>query len=210
MTQIPFKKTGLLTTASVREITLMLALYYDYSKNIVVPNVTTGLFGDHEADLVVVSKSGYLTEIEIKRSWPDFLADFKKRSYHKDERIDKLYYAVPECMFEPVRDYLNARAQELPCYERPGIIVYRTMDEPAWKRILVKAEPVSGKLRKKLTDEEIFKLARLGTLRYWSLLARTSDTVKDRKIVELKNMITEIKAAYREATGEPYRLSDAL
>ena len=37
----------------------------------------------HECDMLVCSASGYLTEIEIKRSWADFLADFKKRHEHE-------------------------------------------------------------------------------------------------------------------------------
>ena len=92
---IQFRKTGLLTRASVHEIERMLARYFDLRTNLVVPNVSWGFFSEHEADLVVVTKAGYLTEVEIKRSWTDFLADFKKRFYHADPRIAKFYYAVP-------------------------------------------------------------------------------------------------------------------
>ena len=203
-----FKKTGILTTESVTNITLMLAEYYDVRRNIVVPNVSWGLFW-HEADLVVVTKAGYLSEIEIKRSWTDFLADFKKRRYHDDDRIARFYYAVPECMYQPVKDYLEENSHKQ-CIskepEMPGIIIYRTMDEPQYRRVEIIRDPVSYKKATPLAEKDILQIARLGTLRYWSLLARKSETAKDRKIAELKSLIVEMKAEYYAATGERFRI----
>lgn len=46
--------------------------------------------------MLVCSKSGYLTEIEIKRSWSDFLNDFKKKHKHESEGlINYFYYCLP-------------------------------------------------------------------------------------------------------------------
>ena len=172
---IQFRKTGLLTRASVHEIERMLARYFDLRTNLVVPNVSWGFFSEHEADLVVVTKAGYLTEVEIKRSWTDFLADFKKRFYHADPRIAKFYYAVPECMLEPCRELLDKKAQEDPDFFQgrlPGIIVYRTPDDPGFWQIQVVREPstTNGHKPVKLDKKDISAIARLGTLRYWSLL----------------------------------------
>ena len=36
----------------------------------------------HEADLIWINENDYLTEIEIKVSYSDFLADFKKEEKH--------------------------------------------------------------------------------------------------------------------------------
>ena len=212
MNEIPFKKSGILTPMSVTDITRMLASYYDIRKNLVVPNVSWG-FMWYEADLVVITKAGYMTEIEIKRSWTDFLADFKKRDYHSDARISRFYYAVPECMLQPCRDYIENWLAERcllspSTYKRPGFIVYRTWDEPLYRRVQVICDPISKEKTPPLSEKDILKIARLGTLRYWSLLNRTSETEKDRKIGELKSLITEIKADYKAATGESWKLED--
>ena len=44
-------------------------------RNIVIPNVSWG-FLNHEADLLVISQKRTLTEIEIKRTWADFMDSF--------------------------------------------------------------------------------------------------------------------------------------
>ncbi len=224
---IPFKKTGILTTCSVHDVEKMLADYYGIRQNLVVPNVAWG-FWEHEADLVVVTASGYLTEIEIKRSWTDFLADFQKECYHDDQRIDKLYYAVPECMLEPCKKYLDsADAQarfgihgEGPIrHVQPGIIIYRSPDEAKFRRISVQMEPSMGGRGRKLTDKEIVKLSRLGCLRYWSLLDKlrvaeakneqvTKEVARDQEVLRLKNLLTEIKADYRAIVGTPWELEN--
>ena len=78
------------TKLTIDEIELAIVNSGIFNKrgDIFVPNVSWGLL-NHEADMVVMTKSGYLTEIEIKRSWEDFKADFKKPHEHKDERVNK-------------------------------------------------------------------------------------------------------------------------
>lgn len=101
------------TNRTLYEIEVALAKLpeFDYRKNIVVFNVQ-GISRlmpiYHECDMLVCSKSGYLTEVEIKRSWGDFLADFKKKHNHHNYPIIKyFYYCVPESIFEKVQDRLE-------------------------------------------------------------------------------------------------------
>jgi len=61
-----------------------------------IPNVAFGFFRNIECDLIQVSGSGYLHEFEIKRSWGDFRADFKKSHFHDDVRIHRLTFVLPE------------------------------------------------------------------------------------------------------------------
>jgi len=83
---------------------------FNYLRNLVVYNVTANsTLVSHECDVLVMSKAGYLTEIEIKRSWSDFLADFKKKHNHIDKTNDKIkhfYYCVPLSIVEKVKKYL--------------------------------------------------------------------------------------------------------
>lgn len=61
-----------------------------------IPNVSFGFFKHIECDLVQVTGAAYVYEYEIKRSWSDFMADFKKSHFHDDLRISKLIFVLPE------------------------------------------------------------------------------------------------------------------
>ena len=93
------------TKLSVRQI--QLALYnsplFNKRSDTMATNISWGLL-NHEADFVSMNRSGYLTEVEIKRSWEDFKADFKKDHEHKDERVYRFFYCVPEGILEKVKD----------------------------------------------------------------------------------------------------------
>lgn len=78
------------TIFSITQIEVALAQYFGYRANVIVPKVSWGLL-NHEADLLIMNKTGYLTEIEIKRSWADFLADFRKKHTHDDSKVSWLY-----------------------------------------------------------------------------------------------------------------------
>ena len=80
------------TTLSVDKIQRLIVEYEGGARtSIFVPNVSWGYFKSHEADLLRISKQGYLTEYEIKRSWSDFLADFKKDGTHFEGKVAPLY-----------------------------------------------------------------------------------------------------------------------
>ena len=77
------------------EVALSKSDAFNFVRNIIAFNVngmSDSLSIWHECDMLVLSKSGYLTEIEIKRSWADFLADFKKRHTHEGRGIIKYFY----------------------------------------------------------------------------------------------------------------------
>lgn len=94
------------TNRSLIEIELALARYYSFQRNIIAFNVlgesvTLPLF--HECDMLVVTPSGYLTEVEIKRSYDDFCAEFKKRHHHASAvPMKDFLYCVPAGILEKV------------------------------------------------------------------------------------------------------------
>lgn len=105
------------------EVALSKTVSFNFVRNIVAFNVNglgETLNIQHECDMLVLSKSGYLTEIEIKRSWSDFLADFKKRHNHEGRGIIKFfYYCVPEGIYDRVLNYICEN--DIKC---SGIITY--------------------------------------------------------------------------------------
>ena len=152
------------TKLSVQEIEDSLLLYFGGKRNnLVVPNVSWGLL-PYEADLLVMNKSGYLTEFEIKRSFSDFMADFKKdEKAHNAPIIYKFYYVVPLNILDKVLAVLKEKA-EADKQEMPAVISY---DEKARLK-LQEGNPYRFNARKLFLEERL-QLARLGTMRYWSL-----------------------------------------
>ena len=86
------------------DIELELMKYFHFEKNIIAFNVmgvSSILPLAHEADMLVVSKSGYLTEVEIKRTLADFCADFKKSHRHESNGlVSEFVYCIPEGMLD--------------------------------------------------------------------------------------------------------------
>ena len=151
---------------------------WNIRSDIMIPNLSYGLL-PYEADFVVISKAGYLTEVEIKRSWQDFKADFKKEHKHDADQVYYFYYCVPESIVDKVVDYFKTQYGSGWC---PALLKFTEKGQVS--RVLVKDE-TSGRYRsvgtqynegyhRKLFLEEQLTVARLGQLRYWSLLEKTN------------------------------------
>ena len=166
---------------------------YYIRNNIVIPNVDWG-FLNHEADLLIINKTKRLVEIEIKRSWSDFMADFKKSHTHFDKKLSYLYYAVPYSIAERVFNWLYVG--EFKCdnwgfrYNKSnvteyternphkcGLIIYGSAEEVGnykypLANLNVAARPMND--YKLSTDEEL-KLLRLLGMRIWNLKKKLTE-----------------------------------
>lgn len=182
------------TERSLYEIEVALAKHFEYLKsNIVVFNVIGESYDipiNHECDCLVISKAGYLTEIEIKRSWSDFLNDFKKRHKVKEPSIKYFYYCVPEKLRDKVYDRLDEEVNKNEGFNYSGVITY---DEDlnlvqggkrikSWKRIGDYDYVDCALGWQKLYLEQKLAIARLGCIK----------TIKEKKkIVELQKGMPE-------------------
>ena len=144
---------------SYAEIELSISKFYGTRQHIIVPNcyINFGTIADHECDLIVIKRSGYAVEIEIKMSKSDLKADFKKKHGHIDDRLQHLFYALPSDLYEKCKELIP---------EYAGIMVVYPHETGAYTRIL-KSAPV--KPCRKLTVDEQLKIARLGVMRVWNL-----------------------------------------
>lgn len=138
--------------------------------DLMVPNVSWGLL-DYEADFIVMTPNGYLTEIEIKRSWEDFKADFKKDHKHDDERIYHFYYCIPENIFDKVKDYLDSLYTHP--LNKPAILTYNEGGNITRQNYGYTGAMRNKKCRKLFLEEQ-FKLAKLAAFRYWSIEEKTT------------------------------------
>ena len=100
------------TNRSLLDIELALSDMFHWLQNLVVFNVN-GLSGrlslQHECDMLVLSKAGFLTEVEIKRTFADFCNEFKKKHHHESygPDIKEFWYCVPDGIFERCLDKLS-------------------------------------------------------------------------------------------------------
>ena len=154
-----FKSKGLKTI----DLVIALSSHFEFTRTLIVPNVSSGA-NIHECDLIILSKSGYATEVEIKVSLSDLKKDKKKKHGHIDKRIKQLYFAVPEHLL-PIDEHIP---------ERAGVIsVYRFRDTVRCR--VVKSALLSP--AKKWSEEERYNLARLGSMRIWALKKRVRNNV---------------------------------
>lgn len=156
------------------EIEIAIMRHCDISRNIVVPNVSFGIkrqvkFGSwwdnewdvlHECDILKVTLSGYATEYEIKVSKSDFIADKKKKHKHDSRFIKQLYFVVSD-------DMLEFAEKNLP--ERAGLAYIKNNHFYYKKTAPIRKDAF------KWTNEELFKLTRLGTMRLLNLKRKIID-----------------------------------
>ncbi len=148
------------------DIEIAVARYFNTRVNLIVPNISWGLF-IHECDLLIITKNNYAYEVEIKVSKADLIKDQKKRHSHNNEKIKKLYFAIP--------DYLLKYQQHIP--EQAGILVIKKVrynddynDDTRLFCEQIREAKVKSEYR--FTDDEKFNVARLGTMRIWNLKSK--------------------------------------
>jgi hypothetical protein len=128
--------------------------------NLIVPNVSWGMFR-HEVDILVVTKSGYAWEVEIKVSKADLIKDKSKGHEHNDPKLSRLYFAIPSLLVPHI--------EHIP--ERAGILEvkrYETLPNIYCESVKVIREAKS-KYEYQFTPQEKYQIARLGTMRILGL-----------------------------------------
>lgn len=146
------------------EVGLAKLVQFNYIKNIIAFNVYglgEKLNIGHECDMLVLNKSGYLSEIEIKRSFQDFKNDFKKKHEHKSygNIIKYFYYCIPLSIYDKVLDFLSDKKRdynELITYDEDLNFRFHTIKV---------GEYVPNFNFRKLFLEEQLQVARFGAMR---------------------------------------------
>lgn len=142
------------------DIEKAVARMFDIRKNLIVPNISWGL-NLHECDLLIINGNGYATEVEIKVSKADLKADLHKKHGHISKRIKHLYYALPE-------ELIDFALEILP--NHVGIIKCFRISETNLRVDAVRVRrPKSINEFIKMPEEDVYRAAFLGVMRYWNL-----------------------------------------
>ena len=138
------------------QIELAVANYFDFRANTIVPNISWGL-QLHEIDVLVVTKSGYAYEVEIKTTRADLIRDSKKKHGHRSDRIKRLYFAMPESLAGFALTIIPIGAGLLAIKEEGGFTRAKLIKPPSQNS---QAQP--------LNPEERLKVHELATMRLWN------------------------------------------
>ena len=219
------------TNRDLLDIELALAEHFNWKKNIIAFNVL-GVSGIlplfHECDMLVVSPSGYLTEVEIKRSYADFCADFKKNHRHESQvPLKEFIFAIPESILQKVVEklseekfiptYILTYSEELdinvyPVYQASDTEKKREYRDWYWEKeqaivILTPDDgneiyrPVNLHHTGPLFIEQRLEIARLGAMRQISLRKRIKEAKENALRTPdeaLATKITELKVLLQE------------
>lgn len=158
------------------EIEIAIMEKFDFTQNLIVPNVTEiSSLVSFETDMLILSKSGYAHGIEIKVSRQDLLNDFKKVHYKKFESFDSRSKTGLESNYKTLKyfsyavpDYLEEVAKEV-IPEFCGLYVYKDPSNGIGKKRLYESIKPQMIHSYKWSDKERYCLARLGTMRIYSL-----------------------------------------
>lgn len=136
------------------------ARFFDPRKNLIVPNVAQTFA--HECDILVLSKAGYATEVEIKVSAADLRKDFSKQKHTRDRSklLARFFYCVPSELVE--------LAQQLVPVEY-GILEYREISQGihTYKTIIQARAAKKRPGAMAWSDKQQMALLRLIQVKYW-------------------------------------------
>jgi hypothetical protein len=136
-----------------------LARHFNYFSQNVVPNV---YIGGGEMDVAVVTRAGYLVEVEIKLTLADWNADQAKDKWLPERAkyraaVSRFYYAVPTALLQKVPSWVPASC---------GLIELQWA-ETRKTCYAVERKPAGRIANVKLTDADMLILLRSTYHRFW-------------------------------------------
>lgn len=176
-----------------------LSSYFPYDKYWTMPEWE---INGGRADLAVITKSGYLTEIEIKISISDWKADSKKDKWSSPRpHVSRFFYAVPERLI----------ADGIPAFVPPraGILVVREIHQTPWRAaqdIVVELRTAVRVPSKKISAEQLAAFHETAYWRYHRTAARLAAYASDLQRAADRNqeLREEIRALELQLSSEEH------
>lgn len=147
------------TKLTESKVQRLLSAYFDWFRSTMILN--SCLFS-WESDMLVISRSGYIAEIEIKLSLSDWNADRLKPKWTASDRhkIARFYYCVPYELKFKIPKWVPATTGILSVENAGGV------------NGIFPVRGASIVSKYKLTDAEWDRIGRMMYCRYWKLRQR--------------------------------------
>lgn len=164
---------GIKKKGDMSEFLIQRTLYFYRMYKEIYPILVSNIYLFYwESDLIYISKSGYVTEYEIKISKSDFKADKKKE--YKHQKLNShdpfkpkyFWYVCPPNIID---------AQDIPDYA--GLIYCDSLayDEVTYSSLRdnVKIIKEAPRLRSdKITDQKLLDILKKGNTKYWNTIIK--------------------------------------
>ena len=158
---------------ALKTIDIELALFkeFDFRKKLIITNITPlSRMLKFECDLLVLSESNFATGFEIKISASDLKNDLKKKHIYQlnenKEKCQRKYFNKFKYFNYVVPLHLEKKAlEQIPDF--CGLYIY-DQKQPKKRQLYCVKKP-SKIFNYKWTDNEKYNIARLGTMRIFSL-----------------------------------------
>lgn len=176
-----------------------LSSYFPYDKYWTMPEWE---INGGRADLAVITKSGYLTEIEIKISISDWKADSKKDKWSSPRpHVSRFFYAVPERLI----------ADGIPGFVHPhaGILVVREIRATGWnpaRDLCLELRTAVRVKSEKISPEMLACFHETAYWRYWRSLSKIEVYARDHQASADRNqeLREEIRDLERQLSSEEH------
>ena len=181
---------GKLLPVTCLELEIAVMKEFNFRQNLIVPNITNmmGLL-PFETDMLVLTSSRFAYGFEIKTSKADLKADFKKRQHTLFNEFKNgktgleryfgkfkyFYYAVPEQLKDEALKLIP---------EFCGLWVYKKYEYPILP-IFYKAKEPKKLFNYKWSEKQRYEVARLGTMRIYSLKQNILSKINHYQSVQL-------------------------
>lgn len=128
-----------------------------------IANASWGMGLPWEADVLAISKTAYMTEVEIKVSMADWKKDMEKHKHRLWDRghIRRFYYAAPMKLAKRF-----AEVEGLPAYA--GVLGCGGDND--WAHVEVLRSAQTNPQARKLSEREMMNAARLAAIRFWTMV----------------------------------------
>ena len=163
-----------LAAVTCLDIELAIMQEFNFRQNLIVPNITNMMcLLPFETDMLVLTNSGYAYGFEIKVSKSDLKADFKKPQHcrfdqmHNGKTGFERYYGKFKYFYYAVPEHLKEFALEI-IPDFCGLWVLNKPEYPQIRKFYQAREP-KKLFDRKWSEKERYEIARLGTMRIYSL-----------------------------------------
>lgn len=165
------------------DIELAIMRKFDYNVNLIIPNIS-GSYGilAFETDMVVITPSGYAHGFEIKVSKSDLRADFKKTHHIEMEKMrngktgKERYFGMFKNFSYAVPSELQEEALKL-IPKFCGLYVYNQVNDYGFLSCIRTPNLL---FNYKWSQDQMYKAARLGTMRIYKLKEKINSDRKNR------------------------------